>query len=69
MFAASGTTARVMTTAVFHLLNRPSTLEHLQEELDCAISNPSNIPSIKVLESLPYMVGSSVAKLVVNELY
>ena len=57
MFAAAGTTARVMTTAMFHLHEKPEILRKLQKELDDAIPDPAVIPPVKVLEALPFMVS------------
>jgi cytochrome P450 len=58
MFAAAGTTARVMTTAMFYLHDNQSILKKLRQELDQAFPDPNMIPSVKILENLSYMVRS-----------
>ncbi|KAG9242947.1 cytochrome P450 [Calycina marina] len=55
MLSASGTTARVMSSCMFWLLERPETLRRLQKELDEAIPDPGQIPLTKELEKYPYM--------------
>ena len=57
MFAASGTTARIMYAAMFFLHDSISSLKLLQEELDKAIPDANAIPSTKILESMPYLVS------------
>ena len=71
MFAAAGTTARIMTSAIFHLHERPATLQILREELEKAIPDADDIPSVKLLEGLPYMVRNLEAATlrVVNAYY
>ncbi|TAQ83096.1 hypothetical protein B7494_g8578 [Chlorociboria aeruginascens] len=55
MFAASGTTARVMSACMFYLHERPETLKLLQQELDERIPDPRRIPALKTFESFTYM--------------
>ena len=57
MFAASGTTARIIYAAVFHLLDNSASLQLLLEELDAAIPNAAAIPPVRNLENLTYLVS------------
>jgi len=58
MFAASGTTARVMSACMFYLHDRPSTLKLLRDELDSAMPCPNSIPPTQMLAALPYLVST-----------
>lgn len=49
------TTSWTLSLAAFHLLNRPSTLRQLRDELFAAIPDPNEIVSLAKLESLPYL--------------
>ncbi|KAI9705373.1 MAG: hypothetical protein M1820_005203 [Bogoriella megaspora] len=55
MFAAAGTTARIMTAAIFHLHETPYALEALSKELEQAIPDASQITAVKILKQLPYL--------------
>ncbi|KAL8800654.1 MAG: hypothetical protein Q9182_005024 [Xanthomendoza sp. 2 TL-2023] len=54
--AGGDTTARVMALGIFHLLANPRVLNRLQEELDAVMPAPSDMPPLKVLEDLAYLV-------------
>lgn len=47
--------ANVVTT--FHILHNPAILQRLKYELKDAIPDPSNPPSLAVLEKLPYLAA------------
>ena len=49
------TTRWVLTAAFFHILNDPSVLQQLKEELAQAIPNPSIMPSLPELQRLPFL--------------
>ncbi|RYC62790.1 hypothetical protein CHU98_g3420 [Xylaria longipes] len=51
------TTMRALTISVYHIVDNPSTHLHLREELLTAISNPENMPSLAVLEQLPFLTA------------
>lgn len=49
------TTKRALTVGSFHILDNPTVLTRLREELISAIPNPENPPSLEVYEKLPYL--------------
>lgn len=51
------TTSWAMSLATFHLLNRPSTLRKLRDELFEAIPDPNEVVPLAKLENLPYLRG------------
>lgn len=51
------TTSWAMSLATFHLLNRPSTLRKLRDELFEAIPDPTEVVPLAKLENLPYLRG------------
>lgn len=55
------TTSWAMSLAAFHLVNRPSALKKLRDELFEAMPDPNNIIPLSQLENLPYL------KAVINE--
>lgn len=59
LFVTAGfeTVAFTIEQAVFHLLDQPSCLAKLQDELSTAIPDASNVPTWTTLESLPYLTG------------
>lgn len=58
LVAGSETTARVITTAAYHLLaNKGTALLRLREELATLSGNIDSRLEVKVLEQLPYLVS------------
>lgn len=58
MFAAgSESTSRSLMLAVYYLLRDPSAMEKLREELVAVMPDPHVVPSVKVLEALPWLVS------------
>lgn len=58
LVAGGETTARVLTTATFHILaNKETVLPRLEEELATAISHPDAQVDMKILEQLPWLVS------------
>ncbi|KAF2756045.1 cytochrome P450 [Pseudovirgaria hyperparasitica] len=57
LFAAAATPVRVLTAVMFYLLDRPETLAKLREELDAAYPDRMTIPTLKSMESLPYLIN------------
>ncbi|OCK93440.1 cytochrome P450 [Cenococcum geophilum 1.58] len=53
--AGSETTAWSLSVATYYLLSQPTTLSKLRKELEAAIANPSELPSLPTLEALPYL--------------
>jgi len=53
--AAGVTTADVMSRTVFYILNTPSVLEKLQEELTTALPEAGETPKIIQMQQLPYL--------------
>ncbi|KAF7548101.1 hypothetical protein G7046_g8791 [Stylonectria norvegica] len=51
------TTSWAISLATFHLLNRPSTLRKLRDELFEAIPDPNEVITLARLENLPYLRG------------
>lgn len=49
------TTSWVLTICTFHLLNRPSTLRRLRDELFKAIPDPAEVAPLAELEQIPYL--------------
>ena len=47
----------VLSIATFHLLDKPSRLTRLQEELQAAVSDETQLPAWSTLEKLPYLSG------------
>ena len=44
-----------LSVATYYLLSRPTTLSKLRKELEAAIANPSELPSLPTLEGVPYL--------------
>ena len=58
LVAGGETTARVLTTATFHILaNRETVLLRLKEELTTAMTDPDENIDMKTLEQLPWLVS------------
>jgi len=58
LVAGGETTARVLTTATYHLLaNKETSLLRLKEELVSVMVDPDTEPDVKTLERLPWMVS------------
>ena len=57
--AGSATASRVMVFAAYHILANARVLERLRAELKQAMPDPREIPEVKTLESLPYLVRSN----------
>ena len=53
--AGGETTAWVLTRTFYHLLQNPSVVERLGEEMKTAIPDPSVMPSLAMLQNLPYL--------------
>lgn len=53
--AGMETTMYAMSTCCYHVLSSPRVLRTLKNELENAIPEPRNIPSLGVLEQLPYL--------------
>lgn len=51
------TTSWALAVASFHIINNPSIMSRLKEELAAAIPDPRSIPSWDELERLPYLSG------------
>jgi hypothetical protein len=54
--AGSESTSRTLMLATYYLLTTPSAMENLKKELLEAMPDPSVVPHVKVLESLPWLV-------------
>lgn len=57
--AGTVTTAHILTTLTFHLLDNPEILKKLQAELQTVVSDGQSRVPWQQLEQLPYMVRSS----------
>jgi cytochrome P450 len=55
--AGTETTAWAMSVLTFHLLSNPEILGKLRKELERAITDPSELPSLASLEQLPYLTA------------
>ncbi|KAE8154551.1 cytochrome P450 [Aspergillus avenaceus] len=55
--AGFDTTRYALSVASFHIINTPGIYKRLRDELEAAIPDPSNIPSLTELEKLPYLTG------------
>ena len=53
--AGTLTTAHAMKWATYHILANPTIKSKLLAELDDAIPNPAHVPTLQVLENLPYL--------------
>ncbi|PQE05656.1 cytochrome P450 protein [Rutstroemia sp. NJR-2017a BBW] len=56
--AAAETTSRALSITMFYLLSNRQILSQLQDEIQKAMPNSSNLPSWKELEELPYLVAT-----------
>jgi cytochrome P450 len=54
--ATAPTTAATLASATFHLLSNPGILRKLKTELEAAIPDVDSIPTLRQVESLPYLV-------------
>ena len=54
--AGMNTTAHILSIIIYHLLQDPSILHRLQEEL-ASVSHNDNRPSWQTIEQLPYVVS------------
>lgn len=59
--AGSATASRIMVFAAYHVMANPHVLERLREELKVAIPDPHEIPDVKILEALPYLVRARIS--------
>lgn len=59
--AGSLTTAHFLAVTSYHILANPAVLERLQQELRPLMPNPTEFPSLRQLEQLPYL------KAIINE--
>ncbi|UPK95576.1 hypothetical protein LCI18_006511 [Fusarium solani-melongenae] len=57
LVAGSDTSATSMAVAVLEIISHPSIEKRLVEELDAAIPDKDNLPSIKSLENIPYLTA------------
>ena len=55
--AGTETTAWAMSVLTFYLLSNPEILGKLRKELEGAITDPSELPSLASLEQLPYLTA------------
>lgn len=63
LVAGGETTARVLTTATYHLLaNQDTALKRLKEELVAEMPNEDEEPGMKRLEQLPWLVNTHCSK-------
>ena len=59
LVAGGETTARVITTATFHILaNKDTVLRRLKEELSTVMIDPDMDVDVKTLEQLPWLVST-----------
>ncbi|KAJ5462572.1 benzoate 4-monooxygenase cytochrome P450 [Penicillium sp. IBT 31633x] len=56
LIAGTETTARTLAVVLFHILNNPTELQHLREELAPLMPHSSSRPSLAELEALPFFV-------------
>lgn len=59
VIAGAETTSRTLTMAVYYLLTHFKTLERLEQELMTAMPDVRVMPSMKSLETLPWLVRRS----------
>jgi len=59
--AGTETTARALSYISFQLLNNPSLLQKLRDELKTVMPTPDTLPRLSQLEQLPYLVCPSLA--------
>lgn len=59
--AGSESTSRTLMMATYYLLANPPALARLKEELAEAMPDPLVVPPVKVLEALPWLVGTLAA--------
>lgn len=55
VLAGIETTKAIMVTACFWVLEKPEVNEQLRKELEAAIPDPSNMPSLSSLQNIPYL--------------
>ncbi|KAL8738347.1 MAG: hypothetical protein Q9181_000857 [Wetmoreana brouardii] len=55
--AGGETTARVLALGIFYIVSNPTILRRLRKEVDVVIPDASRVPSVKVLEELPYLTN------------
>lgn len=55
VLAGIETTKAIMVTACFWVLQKPEVKEQLRKELEAAISDPFDMPSLSSLQNLPYL--------------
>ena len=60
--AGMNTTAQILSVITYHLLQDPSILHRLQEELASVMSHNGETPSWQTIEQLPYMVSRLVLR-------
>lgn len=58
MMAGGETTARALSSLVYHVVSNPRILSGLQQELDSAIPDLSQETPLTKLEALPYLVSN-----------
>lgn len=52
-----------LSVMIYHLLANPRILSRVQDELEIAVPDPSNLPPLESLEQLPYLVSSHTLRL------
>ncbi|KAK4243558.1 cytochrome P450 [Corynascus novoguineensis] len=55
VFAGEGTAAHTLTSAIFHLLEKPEILQKVKDELAAVVSDGRPIPTFQQLDKLRYM--------------
>jgi cytochrome P450 len=59
VIAGTDTTAATLSALTYHLLSNPNVLKKLRDELETAMPDPNESPTLKV-ETLPYLVSERV---------
>jgi len=63
MLAGTDAPSQTCAITIFHLLNNPSTYRRLKSELLAAIPDSKEIPTLRELEQIPYLVSTAAAYL------
>ena len=63
LVAGSETTARLLSHTIFHLLDNPSIIEKIRQEVNSVMGSQEHVPDAKVLEALPWLVSSHLTDL------
>lgn len=56
LFASGDTSARVLTTALYHLHTNPEHLKRLHDELQAVMPDADSNINVQILENLPWLV-------------